>query len=366
MTNIFPSPVFLRKTSVGVASLVSRKRRVISFNSKSSMCQFLIGNTIGTRKHVAFNLVRHKFSPLPTGERDRLKIPPQAGVRGLLFGVARLVSRSYGVPSDTPKPTVLHFLKEIRLLVGISLFFLIFSMACGPKAPSLVLDAEDQFTLAKGEFEKKHYDKAVMEFQKLIFNYPGAIFIDSAQYLLGMSYFNQKDYPSAQEGFNKLLSSFPTSHLSDDAAFMVAFCDYKMSPRAELDPERTLKAVEELNTFLDDYPESERAKEAQDLVQEGRSKLAKKAYQSGRLYFKMKQYDAALIYLKDILNEYHDTQWVALAQFHIAEVYFKQKKYEQAKEEYQKFLENFPEDKLAGRAMGRLDILNSKKIQAEK
>jgi outer membrane protein assembly factor BamD len=279
------------------------------------------------------------------------------------FRVKRLVLRSYKAPSDTPKPTVLHFLKEIRLLVGISLFFVIFSMACGPKAPRLVLDADDQFALAKGEFEKKHYDKAVIEFQKLIFNYPGAIFIDSAQYLLAVSYFNQKDYPLAQGEFNKLLSSFPTSRLSDDAAFMVAFCDYKMSPRAELDPERTIKAIEELNTFLDDYPQSERAKEAQDLVQEGRSKLAKKAYENGRLYFRMKQYDAALIYLKGVINEYHDTRWAALAQFYIAEAYFKQQKYDQAKEEYQKFLENFPQDKLAGKVKGRLDTL--KKMQAE-
>jgi outer membrane protein assembly factor BamD len=282
------------------------------------------------------------------------------------FRVRRLVSRNYGASSDTPKPTLLHFLKEIRFLVGIPLFFLILSMACGPKAPSLVLDAEDQFALAQGEFEKKHYDKAVMEFQKLIFNYPGAIFIDSAQYLLGMSYFDQKDYPLAQGEFNKLLSSFPTSQLSDDAAFMLAFCDYKMSPRAELDPERTIKAIEELNTFLDDFPQSERAKEAQDLVQEGRSKLAKKAYENGRLYFKMKQYDAALIYLKDLINEYHDTKWAAPAQFQIAETYLKQKKFDQAKEEYQKFLENFPKDKLVGKAKKRLEKLDSKNTQAKK
>jgi outer membrane protein assembly factor BamD len=239
-------------------------------------------------------------------------------------------------------------------------------MACGPKQPSLILDAEDQFALAKREFEKKHYDQAVIEFQKLIFNYPGAVVIDSAQYLLGVSYYNQKDYPSAVTEFNKLLSSFPTSLLSDDAAFMVAFCDFKMSARAELDQERTSKALEELKSFLDDYPESERTKETQDLLTECRSKLAKKGYESGRLYFKMRQYEAALIYLNDILNEYHDTKWAPPAQFHIAEAYFKQKKFDQAKEEYQKFLENFPEDKLAGKARGRLEKLNAKNNQAKR
>jgi len=239
-------------------------------------------------------------------------------------------------------------------------------MACGPKQANLILDAEDQFALAKREFEKKHYEQALIEFQKLIFNYPGAAFIDSAQYLLGMSYYNQKEYPLAIVEFNKLLSSFPTSQLSDDAAFVRAFCDFKMSARAELDQKHTLQAIEELQSFLDDYPTSDRAKEAFDLLKECRSKLAKKAYKNGHLYFKRKQYEAALIYLKDVINGYHDTEWVAPAQFQIAEVYFKQKKYDQAKEEYQKFLENFPQDKLAKKAKERLEKLNSKKTHAEK
>ena len=289
-----------------------------------------------------------------------------------LFGVARssrcfaLVSRKHRGNAATIKPSLLHFPKDIKLLLSLSLFFLVFSMACGPKQPSLILDAEDQFALAKREFEKKHYEQAVIEFQKLIFNYPGAVFIDSAQYLLSVSYFDQKDYPSAVTEFNKLLSSFPTSLLSDDAAFMVALCDFKMSARAELDQERTSKALEELKSFLDDYPESDRTKEAQDLLTECRSKLAKKVYESGRLYFKMRQYEAALIYLNDIINEYHDTKWAPPAQFHIAETYFKQKKFDQAKEEYQKFLENFPEDKLAGKAKGRLEKLNSENNQAKR
>jgi outer membrane protein assembly factor BamD len=283
-----------------------------------------------------------------------------------LFGVARLVSRKHRGNAATIKPSLLHFPKDIKLLLCLSLFFIVFSMACGPKQASLILDAEDQFALAKREFEKKHYEQAVIEFQKLIFNYPGAVFIDSAQYLLGVSYFDQKDYPSAVTEFNKLLSSFPTSLLSDDAAFMVAFCDFKMSARAELDQERTSRALEELKSFLDDYPESERTKEAQDLLTECRSKLAKKAYENGRLYFKMRQYEAALIYLNDIINEYHDTKWAPPAQFHIAEAYFKQKKFDQAKEEYQKFLENFPEDKLAGKAKARLEKLNSEKTQTKK
>jgi outer membrane protein assembly factor BamD len=259
-----------------------------------------------------------------------------------------------------------QFSRTLKPLLFLSFLVFLFSTACGPKQPNLVLDAEDQFGLAKEEFERKHYDQAVLEFQKLVFNYPGAAFIDSAQYLLGISYFNQRDYPLAVVEFNKLLSSFPTSQLSDDAAFMVAFCDFEMSPRAELDQEHTLRAIVELQSFLEDYPGSDRANEAQDLLKECRSKLAKKAYRNGRLYFKMRRYEAALIYLKDVVNGYHDTEWAAPAQFQIAEIYLKQKKYDQAKAQYQKFLEDFPQDKLRRKAKDRLEELDSESEHAEK
>ena len=234
------------------------------------------------------------------------------------------------------------------------LYFLI-SFGCGPKAPKLILDAEDQYALAKREFERKHYDQAVIELEKLILNYPGVSFIDSAQYLLGTAYFHQKEYPLAVEEFNKLLSSYPTSLLADDAAFKVAESDFKMSPRAELDQSHTQKALDELKNFLDDYPQSDRREEGLQILNECRAKLAKKAYKSGYLYYKMRHYDSALLYFRQVINEYHDTEWAKPAQFQIAEGLYKNKKFDEAKEEYQKFLQDFPDDKLAKKAKQRLE-----------
>ena len=300
-------------------------------------------------------------SPSRKGERRR----PERGLRrGTGFGRSE---------TDLPfAPTALANSPTMKFrawgLAGllVSLFFIASFTGCGPKQVGTILDAEDQFALAKREFEEENYRQANTEFQKLIFNYPGAVFIDSAQYFLAMSNFNQEDYPLAVMEFNKLISSFPTSQLSDDAAFMVALCDFKMSAKAELDQKHTEQAIEELQNFLDDYPTSDRANEAQDLLRESRSKLAKKSYKNGQLYFKMRKYDAALIYLEEVVNGFHDTEWAAPAQFQIAEVYLKQKKYDRAKEEFERFLENFPQDKLAKKAKQRLEKLNSGTGHAEK
>lgn len=236
----------------------------------------------------------------------------------------------------------------------------LFFWGCGPKAPQLILDAEDQYTVAMREYEKERWSEAVIELQKLIFNYPGVAFIDSAQYLLGMAYFNQKEYPSAIQEFNKILYSYPTSPFSDDAAFMITNCDFKMSPKAELDPMHTQKALDGIERFLEDYPQSERRQEAEELLVSCKAKLAKKAYQAGELYFKRGQYSASLIYLGHILNDYHDTKWVKKALFLQAEVFFKQGEYDKAKEGYKNFLLNYPDDKLTKKAEKRLKKIEEK------
>jgi outer membrane protein assembly factor BamD len=243
----------------------------------------------------------------------------------------------------------------IWIFVSIIQLIFLFAFGCGPKAPKLILDAEDQYTLAKREFDNKHWDQAVLELQKLILNYPGVGFIDSAQYLLGLTYFNQKEYPLAIGEFNRLLSSFPTSSLGDDAAFKVAECDFKLSPKAELDQSHTQKAIDELKDFLDDYPVSDKKEPALNLLKECRNKLAKKVYKAGYLYFKMKHYSGASMYFRQVLDEYPDTEWLKPAQFYLAEAMYKEKKYDQAKQEYQNFLQGFPTDELTKKVNKRLE-----------
>jgi outer membrane protein assembly factor BamD len=248
----------------------------------------------------------------------------------------------------------------IPVCLRLTLLSFLLGLSCGPKAPSVVLDAEDQYAVAKREFGEEHWDKALVELQKVVFNYPGAPFIDSAQYLLGMTYFNQDEYPSAVLEFNKLLASYPTSRLADDAAFMVARSDLEMSPRPELGQEHTEKAVDELRDFLDDYPESDRSEEAAELLTRAKGKLAEKAYRNGYLYYRLGHYESALLYLEKVLNDYHDTHWVADARFQIAEVHYKEEKYDRAKEEYQSFLQDFPDHKLAEKAKKKVKDIEGK------
>ena len=52
--------------------------------------------------------------------------------------------------------------------------------------------------------------------------------------------------------------------------------------------------------------------------------------------------------------------WVPDAQFQMAEVHYKEKNYDEAKEDYEKFLQDFPDHKLAQKAKKKVKKIESK------
>ena len=232
---------------------------------------------------------------------------------------------------------------------------------CGGKAVRPVLPLSEQYTLAKKHYDQKKYRQAIEEFQKLIFNYPGATVVDTAIYYLANSYFNQKDYATAAGEFKKILTNYPNSTWLDDAAFMVALSDMKQSAPAELDQQFTILALDEFNDFVETYPDSPLVPQAREKISELRNKLAKKTYKNGYLYLRTKDYPAALLYFKEVLENYPDTVWAKEALFRIAEANRLQNKIPEALEVYKRFMELYPKDKLAAKCKEKISELENKK-----
>jgi outer membrane protein assembly factor BamD len=242
----------------------------------------------------------------------------------------------------------------------ICLVVIVFLLGCASKSKMAPRNAEDQFGIAKDKYQKKKYDEAVTEFYKVIFSYPGASFIDSAQLYLGMCYYRQEDYSLAIAEFKKLLSSFPTSRLADEAEYFIPLCNYCMSLKAPLDQEDTKLAIEGFADFLDYYPDSPYAPRAKRYLLEARSKLAEKTYKNGILYIKLNECPAALIYFNEVLDKYGDTKWAGKSIFRIAEVYEKQGERTKALEKYKELVQNHPQEELVKEAQNKIEKLEGK------
>lgn len=117
-----------------------------------------------------------------------------------------------------------------------------------------------------------------------------------------------KSYKLAGHQFKNFAVNFPKDPRAEEAAYMSALCYYEGSMDYNLDQSSTELAINELQDFLTNYPNSERSKNISQLIDELAYKLEFKAYENGRQYFKMGDYKAAGVALENVLEDFPSTK----------------------------------------------------------
>jgi outer membrane protein assembly factor BamD len=215
--------------------------------------------------------------------------------------------------------------------------------ACGGNKPRPNMTTEERFALALKMFKDKDYFDARTQFRIITLNAPGSSIVDQAQFYLAECHFHLDEFITAAAEYEKLLRLYPRSELLDDAQYRIGLCYDKLSPKADLDQKYTLKAIEEFQRFLEEFPDSEHAAEVYKKLSEARNKLAKKEFNTGNLYRKMDFCEAAIISFGEVLNFYYDTRYAEPALFYKAECLYKLQRYTQAREALEELLERFPQ-----------------------
>ncbi len=214
-------------------------------------------------------------------------------------------------------------------------------------------------------YEKGKYAKALTLFEDLLSRYRGTADAEDLAYYTAYASYRLKDYISARFHFKQFAQNYPNSQRAEECRFMTAYCFYLDSPRSNLDQENTRKAIDELQLFVNLYPESERAKEASDLIQNLRDKLEKKAFDNAKLYYNMglpDDYRAAVIALENVLKQYPDTKHAEDIEYLLikSQYLFADNSYAHRQEErfnqmldyYETFSEHFPESKYRNELTG--------------
>lgn len=229
-----------------------------------------------------------------------------------------------------------------------------FLIACSSYKIGANISAEERFKLGKVMYNNKDYEEAKIQFKLLTLNYPGSSFIDEAQYFLAQSYFKRKEYIFASDEFNRLLRLYPRSKWIDNSQFMVAMCDFKLSPKPTLDQKHTLQAVASFQRFLEDFPKSELAKEAERLLNICRTKLAEKDFRSGELYRKLKDYHASYVYFNGVVNSYYDTKFAHPALYWKSESLYRLGRKSEAEESFRELISKYPRSEFRAKSIARL------------
>lgn len=221
----------------------------------------------------------------------------------------------------------------IVLLVLVSI-----AVGCGGRVNLASLDARELFDLGMKKYQKKKFLSSVEVFQTVIFNFPGEGLVDTAQYYLALSYYGQSHYVLAQVEFNRLLLNYPASAFAPQSQLMKAVCFFEGTPKHfGLDQTDLYTAIRQFEDFIIDYPESEAIGEAREYLNEAKTRLAKKFFESGMVYIRIRDYRAARIYFQNVIDNYTDTEFGALATYQMALTYYHAKDWDKAHESFENF-----------------------------
>ena len=213
-------------------------------------------------------------------------------------------------------------------------------------------DFEKKFEMANMYYENGKYQKAFPLYEELITVFRGTSKAEDVYYYYAYCNYKLGDFMLAGYHFDNFVRTFPRSTRAEDAQFMNAKCYFLDSSEPSLDQASTKKAIDELQLFINRYPESSKVGECNDLMDRLRFKLETKAFNGAKLYYRLKEYKAAIFALRNTLADFPDTRhreelsfMILRSSYMLADNSIEEKKverFESTLSECDAFIERFP------------------------
>ena len=125
---------------------------------------------------------------------------------------------------------------------------LLSAMVCplAVNAQSVLTDANTEFQLAAGYYERGQWDEATEAFELLIKNYPQTGEADTAHFFLGEASMQREEFQKAYQAWQNYLSRLPDGEFASRATFRMG----EAAMRMKLFPQ----SIRILETFVNEYP----------------------------------------------------------------------------------------------------------------
>ncbi|CDE40094.1 putative lipoprotein [Prevotella sp. CAG:279] len=235
-------------------------------------------------------------------------------------------------------------------------------------------DTNYKYEYAKKAFEERKYVQAATLLEDVVKVLKGTDKAEESLYLLGLSHYENKDYASASTYFQTYYTHYPKGKYTELARFYAGYGYYLDSPEPQLDQTDTYKAIDELQRFLDYFPNSDKKSIAQSAIFELQDKLVQKEIDNAQLYYNLgnylgNNYESAVIVATNALKNYPYTKHKEQLQMIVLKSKFQQAyqsviekkadRYREVIDEYYSFINDYPESKYRSEADNIFKIANN-------
>jgi outer membrane protein assembly factor BamD len=212
-------------------------------------------------------------------------------------------------------------------------------------------DYQLKFELSNKLYDKAEFDRCIILFEQVYQHSPKSPEGELSYFRLANSYFKNEDYNMAGYYFNNFVDRFPYSKKSEDAMFLVALCSVNNSPKYGLDQSETMIAINNVQQFVDVFPQSILVDSCNKIIDRLKFKLELKDFDAVKLYSKTENYRAAVTSCEIFMDKYINSRFTEEVNFlYVKNSVFlaknsieskKEERIEQSKERFLNFVKKY-------------------------
>ena len=258
-----------------------------------------------------------------------------------------------------------------KIIAFFSILFIVSILSSCTEYNKLVKsnDNEAKKNAAFAYFEEEEYIKAITLFEDVIPFYKLTAEGEKIYFTYCLANYRIGDYYLSGYYFKRFIRQYPTSKYAEQALFLSSLCSVHNSPDFSLDQTETYNALDQLQIFIDEYPNSSRIDTCNQIMDNLRGKLELKEFEHAKLYYQTEFYKSAVVALEQTLTKYPESKYkeeiyylLVKSNFELAINSVESKKMERLNntiKSYRTFVAAFPESK-------KLNELESIQKQTEK
>ena len=164
----------------------------------------------------------------------------------------------------------------------------------------------EKLEAAKKYYQNKDYMRALPLLEELMGLYYGKKEREEIYYLYAYSHYGDEQFLLAGYLFNNFAQTYTNSPKREEASFMSALCKFERAMPFELDQTPTQEAINELQSFINQYPNSSYVADCNQKIDLLRERLLYKVYESAILYHSLGYYKSAMVSCQNALEDYPD------------------------------------------------------------
>jgi outer membrane protein assembly factor BamD len=226
----------------------------------------------------------------------------------------------------------------------------------------VVLSEQQYHDSASKAMQDKSYDIAIMDYQKLLEEYPFSDYSEEAQLKIGQAQYLNKQYAEAIASFQDFQRMHPTNANLSLTEYYTALAYMDQMGSQDRDQRAAENAEAHLQSVLARYPDSPYAEEAKKKLKECRESLANHEFSIAKFYLIWTNPVGAEARLRRLLENYPDTDVAGDALAHFGRYFRKRGDLTRSALAYASLISQYPKNPATAEAQSELDRLKGKQV----